>query len=106
MQSGQLLRPQHAQCFEDLGADLVLAAVAARRRRERRPEALSPIEHHQQPVVLVVGVGRGFHHDAGVGEVAQRETERRMPLQFVNGHDPHLRARKRHEERGDGDGPE
>ena len=37
---------------------------------------------------------RRFHHDAGVGEVAQRQTERGMPLQFVNGHDPHLRARE------------
>jgi hypothetical protein len=36
----------------------------------------------------------------------QRESERRKPLLFVNGHDTHLRARKRHEERGDGDGPE
>ena len=106
MERRKFLRAQHAERFENFGADLVLPAVSPCGRGERRPEALSPIEHDQQPVVLVVGMGRRFHHDARVGEVPQSEPERRMPLELVDGYDPHLRARKRHEERGEGDRPE
>ena len=39
MQRRELLRPQHAERLENLGADLVLPAVAARRRRERRADS-------------------------------------------------------------------
>ena len=35
----ELLGPQHAERLEELGADLVLAAVAARRGRERGPDS-------------------------------------------------------------------
>ena len=82
VQRGELLGPQHAERLEDLGADLVLPAVAARRRRERGAIALAAIEHHQQPVVLIVGMRGRHHEDAGVAQVTQREAKRDVPLRF------------------------
>ena len=90
VQRRELAGAQHAERLENLRADLVLAAVAARRRRQRRAVSLSAIQHHQQPVVLVVGMRRGVHEDAGVGEMPQRESERDVPLLFVERHDAHL----------------
>ncbi len=90
VQRGQLFRPQHAEALEDLRADLVLSAVASRRGHERRAESLPAIQHHQQAIVLIVWMRGGFHHDADVGEVTQRQAERDMPLQLVDRHDLHL----------------
>ena len=50
----QLLGAQHAERLEQLGTDLVLPAVAARRGDEHGPHPLAVPEHRQQPVVLVV----------------------------------------------------
>ena len=57
--AAQLLGPEDAERLEDLRADFVLSAVAARGRRERRPVTLAPVQHHEQRVVLVVGMRRG-----------------------------------------------
>ena len=92
VERGQFLGPQNAERFEDFGADLVLAAVAARRRRQGRAIAHPSIQLHEQPVVLVVGMRVRVHVDAGVGEMAQREAERHMALLLVDGHDAHLCA--------------
>ena len=94
VQRGELAGAQHAERLEDLRADLVLAAVAARRGRQRRAIALAAVQHHQQPVVLVVGVRGGVHEDAGVAEVPQHQAERDVPLLLVERHDAHLRRRK------------
>jgi len=95
MQRGQLLGAQHAKCLEELGADFVLATVAARRRCERRPITLAAIQHHEQRVVLVVGMGGRLHEDAGVREVPQREPERHVSALLVHRHDPHLTGNNR-----------
>ena len=100
MQRRQLAGTQHAERFEDLRADLVLSAIAARRRRQRRPVALPAIQHHQQPVVLVVGMRRRVHEDADVAEVPQREPEGDVALLFVERDDAHLSGRN------DGEGEE
>ena len=102
MQRRQLLGAQDAERLEDLRADLVLSAVAARRRRQRRAKTLTAIEHHQQPVVLVVGMRRGVHEDADVRQVAQRQPERDVTLLVVERHDAHLGKGNRGQ-RGDED---
>src|SRR5262249_24471923 len=71
---------------------------------------LTAIEHHEQPVVLVVGMRGRVHEDAGVGEMTQGEAERRMALLLVDRDDPHLRAwsdgqRCRHEHEQDESAP-
>ena len=73
----QLLGAQHRQRLEQLGADLVLPALAARRRDERRAEALAVREVRQHRVVLVVRMRRRHHEVADGVELAQRELERR-----------------------------
>ena len=90
VQREQLFGAQDAERFEQLGTDLVLAAVAARRRHERGPVAESPIRLDEQSVVLVVGMRRRHHQDPGVGEMPQHEAERDVPLLVVERDDPHL----------------
>ena len=58
----ELLGPEHAQRVEELRADLVLSAVAARGRDERHPRPDVPRVERQRGVVLVVWV-RGHVHD-------------------------------------------
>src|SRR2546425_2587 len=90
VQRRQLLRSQHAERLEDFRSDFVLAAVAARRRRERGAIALTAIEHDQQPIVLVVGMRRRVHEDADVRQMPQSEPERDVALLFVERDDAHL----------------
>ena len=71
----QLLGAQHAERLEDLRADLVLPAVAARRGHERGPHAAAVAHHRQQRVVLVVGM-RGRLHE-GAGRLSFRSMSRR-----------------------------
>ena len=66
----QLLGSQHRQRVEELGTDLVLAAVAARGRQQDRPVPLAFRQLRQQRVVLVVRVGGDHHEDAGAVELA------------------------------------
>jgi hypothetical protein len=89
----ELFRSQHAKCLENLWADFVLPAIAARRRRQCRAIPLAAVHHHQQPVVLIVWMRRGLHQDAGVGEMPQREPERHMSAFGVNGDDAELGSR-------------
>ena len=60
----QLRRPQHAERVAELGADLVLASVAPGGGCERGSNAEAAIEHHEQAVVLVVGMRDRLHEDA------------------------------------------
>src|SRR5262245_38541098 len=46
---GEFLGAQNAQGFEELRADLVLAAIATRGGRQRRAKSHTAAEHHQQP---------------------------------------------------------
>ena len=100
----KLLRAEHAERFENLGSDFVLAAVAAGGGGERGPIALPAVQHHQQSVVLVVGVRRGVKEDTGVGQVPQRQAEGHVALRVVERHHPHLRARERCQSGQDNDG--
>ena len=93
MQRRELFGPQHAERFENLRADFVLPAVAARGGRERRPVALAAVQHHEQPVVLIVGMRGGVHEDAGVAEMPERQPERDMPALVVERNHPHLCAK-------------
>ena len=95
MQSTELLGAKHAERFEYLRADFVLSAVAACRGRERGPVALTAIQHHQQAVVLIVGMGGGVEKDAGIGQMSQREPKRDVAFLFIERDDPHLRTRNR-----------
>ena len=76
----QLLGPQHRQRVEQLGADLVLAAVAARRRQQHGAVALASRQSRQQGIVLVVGMGHDRHEGTGAVELAQGDAERLPPL--------------------------
>ncbi|MGC4085073.1 MAG: hypothetical protein QM736_23895 [Vicinamibacterales bacterium] len=91
MQRRQFLGAQHAERLEDLGADLVLAAIAACGGGQRRAIALSPVQHHEETVVFIVGMRGGHHEDARVPQVAQRQAEGCVPLDFVDRCDAHLR---------------
>ena len=51
----QLFGPQHAERLEELGAYLVLSAVAACRRREHHAKPLPVALHRKQAVVLSSG---------------------------------------------------
>ena len=92
MHRRELFGPQHAERLEDLRADLVLAAIAARRRRERGSIAEPAVQHHEQRVVLVVGMRGGLHEDAGVAQMSEHQAQRDMPLLLVERHDAHLRS--------------
>jgi hypothetical protein len=59
------------------------------------------IEHHQQPVVLVVRCRR-VHEDAGIGEMPQHESERDVPLLVIERDNAHLSSGKG-DKRGDDD---
>ena len=71
----ELFGSQHRERIRELGTDLVLPAVAARRRGENRAHALPAVQVHVQRVVLVVWMCRRLHEDAGVVELAESETE-------------------------------
>ena len=68
----QLFGAQDAERIEQLRADLVLPAVAARRRHQRHAHAQAPRVPGQHRVVLVVGMRRGLHQRADGVELAQR----------------------------------
>ena len=105
MQRRELAGAEDAERFEDLRSDLVLSTVAARGRGERGAISLPAIEHHQQPVVLVVGVRRGVHEHAGIGEMPQDKSERDVPLFVVEGNDAHLSGGKGDKRREDDEKP-
>ena len=71
----QLLGAQHAERLEDLGADLVLSAVAARGRRQHDSQPLALALHRQQRVVFVVWMRGDVHHRADGRELAEHERE-------------------------------
>ena len=71
----QLLAPQHRQGVEELGADLVLAAVAAGGADQGGAHPLAVAQQRQQAVDLVVGVSHRRHERAGVVELPQHEPE-------------------------------
>ena len=91
----QLLRPQHGQRLRELGADLVLTAVAAGGGHEHRPHPLPVAEHREQRIVLVVGMRRRLHERRDGLELADGEAQRRSVRMFTDRLDPQLR-RKRH----------
>ena len=93
MDRQQLLGAQHAERLERLRPDLVLAAVAARRRDEHRAHALPVAQHRQQRVVLVVGVRVGLHERAGRGELAEHQLQRVGVGPLANRRDAKLRGR-------------
>ena len=70
----QLLGPEDGQGVEQLGADLVLSAVAARGGEERDAMALAFREQRQQRVVLVVRMRRDHQERAAAVELAQDKT--------------------------------
>ena len=71
----QLLAAQHAQRLEQLGADLVLAAVASGGRGQNHAQPLPVALPGQQRVVLVVGMRGDVHHRAGDGELAEDQLQ-------------------------------
>ncbi len=72
---GQFLGPQHAQRLEQLGADLVLPAGAARGGQHRRAVALAVREHGEHGAVLIVRVADGLEEDADIAELSEHEAE-------------------------------
>ena len=74
---GQLLGSQDGERLEELGADGVLAPVAAGEGEDGGADALAAGQPHQHPVVLVVRV-RGDVEDAGVTPI--RRSARPSPL--------------------------
>src|SRR5439155_25994495 len=80
VEGAKLLCAKHAERFEYLGADFVLTAVTTSRGRERRAVSLAAVQHHQQPIVFVVGMCGGLQEDAGIGEMTKREAKRDVAL--------------------------
>ena len=76
----QFLGPQNGQGIEQLGADLVLAPVAACCREQHGTVAFSLRQTRQQRVVLVVGMGHDRQEDARAVQRAQRHPELRPAL--------------------------
>ena len=79
MDRQQLLGPQHAERLEELRADLVLPAVAARRGDERRAMPCPRFSIASSPLFSSSGCAVGLHEDAGCCRDAQREAERDVP---------------------------
>ena len=77
VQRHQLGRAQDAERVEQLRADRVLPALAARDREERRAHAEPAREAHEDAVVLVVGMRGHVEHAAGR---AERRSARPRPL--------------------------
>ena len=90
----QLLGPQHRQGLEELGADLVLPAVAAGGADEGGAHPLAVAEQGQQAVDLVVGVGHRRHERAGVVELPQHEPELGPAVDRLRGLGPRGRPRQ------------
>ena len=67
----QLLRARHAERLAELGAEQVLAAVAASERKIGRPVSASAGKVSDGLRVLVVRMGGDVEHAAHVGEAAQ-----------------------------------
>ena len=93
MRGQQLLGPQHRQGVEQLGADLVLSAVAAGGGDQRRAHALAMTQQCQQPVDLVIGMRRGHHERAGVVDLPQHQPERGPAVDRFRGLRPQRRPR-------------
>ena len=90
----QFLGAQHGQRLEDLRADLVLAAVAARGGDQRRPHpVLEPVPREQR-VVLVVRVRRRHHQAADGAELPEDEAECRDVGMFPDRLEAVLRMRR------------
>ena len=75
MRRAQLLGAQHTERLEQLGADLVLPAVAPGGRGQDDAQALAVALPGHQRVVLVVGVRGDVHHRAGGGELAEHQLQ-------------------------------
>ena len=75
MRREQLLGAEDAERVEQLGADLVLATVAARRRDQRHTHAQATRVPRQHRVVLVIRMSRRLHQRADGVQLAQRHGE-------------------------------
>src|SRR3954464_15474312 len=91
MDREQLFGPQHSERLKDLRADLILSAVAASRRYQRRPHPPAVAHDREQRVVLVVGVRVGLHERSGGGEFPEEQAERDVARQFSDWLDAELR---------------
>ena len=94
----ELLGAQHGEGVEELGADVVLSAVAPGQGQERGADPQTAGEADEDAVVLVVGVGRHVQDASPDREAAQGEAETGRPALVGEGRD--LRARR------SGEGPE
>ncbi len=79
MDGHELRGADHGQVLEQLRADFVLAAVAARQREQHGPHSLPSAERREQPAVLIVGVGGHLEERGGGPELPQRQAERGVP---------------------------
>ena len=75
VKSIQLLGPQDAERLEQLGADRVLAAFAAREREKAGADPAAAGERDEDAVVLVVGVRGDVKDPARDAEPAQRQPQ-------------------------------
>ena len=89
----QLLRPEDAEGIEQLGPDLVLAAVAAGRRHQRDANSLVPRVQRKHRVVLIVGVGCRVDEGAGRFQPPQRQGQGGRAVEIRYGRDSVLRCR-------------
>ncbi len=90
----QFLGAEDGERLEDLGPDLVLAAIAARGGDQRRPHAVLVPVARQQRRVLVVGVRRRHHQAADRAQLPQHEPERRVVGMLRDGLEAVLRVRR------------
>ena len=90
----QFLGPDQPEAIEQLGADRVVAGLAARQREQRDSRALAAAQHRQHAAMLVVGM-RGGVHRAGGRPAASAASARRRPRPHPAGASARARARRR-----------
>ena len=93
MDCRQLFGPEDAQRLEQFRSDLVLTSVPPRGRHEGGTEPQTAVQHHEERVVLIVGMRGRHHEDAGVGEVAEGEAQGDVSPFHVERDDTQLRDR-------------
>src|SRR3954462_13627880 len=90
MNRQQLFGPQHPERLKDLRADLILSAVTASRRYQRRAHPAAVAHDREQRVVLVIRVRIRLHERSGRGEFPEEQSERDVARQFSDWLDAEL----------------
>ena len=93
MRGQQFLGAEDAEGVEQLRADLVLSAVAARRRHQRHPHPEAARVPRQHCIVLVVGMRGRLHQGADGVQLAEGHGQAWRARQVADLRDPYCGER-------------